>query len=94
MDDDFDVIVLGAGSTGTNVAWYARDDGLSVAVVEADRLPGPPGGCGSGLPTSFDQRRPMDPRLSNAGMRPVRHSKNRQADRCPGQAHPLEVVVG
>jgi pyruvate/2-oxoglutarate dehydrogenase complex dihydrolipoamide dehydrogenase (E3) component len=30
----YDVIVLGAGSTGTNVAWYARDNGLDVAVVE------------------------------------------------------------
>ena len=31
----YDVIVIGAGSTGTNVAWYARDHGLSVAVVES-----------------------------------------------------------
>lgn len=40
MTDEFDVIVLGAGSTGTNVAWYARDNGLSVAVVEAERVGG------------------------------------------------------
>lgn len=37
--DIVDVIVLGAGSTGTNVAGYARDNGLSVAIVE-DRLVG------------------------------------------------------
>jgi pyruvate/2-oxoglutarate dehydrogenase complex dihydrolipoamide dehydrogenase (E3) component len=30
-----DVIVIGAGSTGTNVAWYARDHGMTVAVVES-----------------------------------------------------------
>jgi pyruvate/2-oxoglutarate dehydrogenase complex dihydrolipoamide dehydrogenase (E3) component len=35
-----DVIVLGAGSTGTNVAWYARDHGLSVAIVEAELVGG------------------------------------------------------
>jgi pyruvate/2-oxoglutarate dehydrogenase complex dihydrolipoamide dehydrogenase (E3) component len=38
--DTYDVIVLGAGSTGTNVAWYARDNGLSVAVVEPERVGG------------------------------------------------------
>lgn len=37
--EHFDVIVIGAGSTGTNVAGYARDNGLSVAIVE-DRLVG------------------------------------------------------
>ncbi|MFP4234713.1 MAG: dihydrolipoyl dehydrogenase family protein [Nitriliruptoraceae bacterium] len=37
--DLYDVIVLGAGSTGTNVAWYARHHGLTVAVVE-ERLVG------------------------------------------------------
>ena len=26
MTDTYDVVVLGAGSTGTNVAWYARDN--------------------------------------------------------------------
>jgi pyruvate/2-oxoglutarate dehydrogenase complex dihydrolipoamide dehydrogenase (E3) component len=40
MSDTFDVIVLGAGSTGTNVAWYARDNGLSVAVVEPELVGG------------------------------------------------------
>lgn len=40
MDDTYDVIVLGAGSTGSNVAWYARDNGLSVAVVEPDLVGG------------------------------------------------------
>lgn len=34
-DPTHDVVVIGAGSTGTNVAWYARDNGLSVAVVES-----------------------------------------------------------
>jgi pyruvate/2-oxoglutarate dehydrogenase complex dihydrolipoamide dehydrogenase (E3) component len=40
VTDTFDVIVLGAGSTGTNVAWYARDNDLSVAVVEAELVGG------------------------------------------------------
>jgi pyruvate/2-oxoglutarate dehydrogenase complex dihydrolipoamide dehydrogenase (E3) component len=40
MSDTYDVIVLGAGSTGTNVAWYARDNGLSVAIVESERVGG------------------------------------------------------
>jgi pyruvate/2-oxoglutarate dehydrogenase complex dihydrolipoamide dehydrogenase (E3) component len=40
MTEVYDVIVLGAGSTGTNVAWYARDNGLSVAVVEAELVGG------------------------------------------------------
>lgn len=35
----FDVVVIGAGSTGTNAAGYARDNDLSVAIVE-DRLVG------------------------------------------------------
>lgn len=33
--DHTDIVVLGAGSTGTNVAWYARDNGLRVSVVES-----------------------------------------------------------
>ncbi|MEX2289059.1 MAG: NAD(P)/FAD-dependent oxidoreductase [Mycobacteriales bacterium] len=40
MTDEYDVIVLGAGSTGTNVAWYARDNGLTCAVVEAELVGG------------------------------------------------------
>ncbi len=36
----FDVIVIGGGSTGTNVAWYARDNGLSVALVESQLVGG------------------------------------------------------
>ena len=40
MTDTYDVIVIGAGSTGTNVAWYARDNGLSVAVVERELVGG------------------------------------------------------
>ena len=40
MTDTYDVIVLGAGSTGTNVAWYARDNGLTVAVVERELVGG------------------------------------------------------
>lgn len=39
-DDVFDVIVIGAGSTGTNVAGYARDNDLSVAIVEAGLVGG------------------------------------------------------
>lgn len=40
MSDTFDVIVLGAGSTGTNVAWYSRDNALTVAVVERELVGG------------------------------------------------------
>ncbi len=40
MPDLYDVIVVGAGSTGTNVAWYARDNGLSVAVIERELVGG------------------------------------------------------
>jgi pyruvate/2-oxoglutarate dehydrogenase complex dihydrolipoamide dehydrogenase (E3) component len=40
VSDTYDVIVLGAGSTGTNVAGYARDNGLSVAVVEPELVGG------------------------------------------------------
>ena len=39
-DGTYDVVVLGAGSTGTNVAWYARDNGLTVAVVEGELVGG------------------------------------------------------
>ena len=40
MSETYDVVVLGAGSTGTNVAWYARDNGLSVVVVERELVGG------------------------------------------------------
>jgi pyruvate/2-oxoglutarate dehydrogenase complex dihydrolipoamide dehydrogenase (E3) component len=40
MTDTYDVLVLGAGSTGMNVAWYARDNDLTVAVVESDMVGG------------------------------------------------------
>ncbi|HVX43081.1 MAG TPA: NAD(P)/FAD-dependent oxidoreductase [Mycobacteriales bacterium] len=38
--DEFDVIVLGAGSTGENVADYAVQGGLTAAVVEFERVGG------------------------------------------------------
>ncbi|HWB72944.1 MAG TPA: FAD-dependent oxidoreductase, partial [Egibacteraceae bacterium] len=40
MTSEYDVIVIGAGSTGENVAWYARDNGLSVAIVESGLVGG------------------------------------------------------
>jgi dihydrolipoamide dehydrogenase len=40
MAQTYDVVVLGGGSTGSNVAWYARDNGLSVAVVERELVGG------------------------------------------------------
>jgi pyruvate/2-oxoglutarate dehydrogenase complex dihydrolipoamide dehydrogenase (E3) component len=40
QNDSFDVIILGAGSTGTNVAGYAREHGLTVAVIESERVGG------------------------------------------------------
>jgi pyruvate/2-oxoglutarate dehydrogenase complex dihydrolipoamide dehydrogenase (E3) component len=39
-DHTYDVIVIGGGSTGTNAAWYARDHGLSVAVIESQLVGG------------------------------------------------------
>ncbi len=40
MPDLYDVLVLGAGSTDTNVAWYTRDNALSVAVIERELIGG------------------------------------------------------
>jgi pyruvate/2-oxoglutarate dehydrogenase complex dihydrolipoamide dehydrogenase (E3) component len=40
LRDTYDVVVLGGGSTGTNVADYARQNGLTVAVVEPELVGG------------------------------------------------------
>jgi dihydrolipoamide dehydrogenase len=40
MTDTYDVIVIGAGSTGTNVAGYAREHDLSVVVIEDELVGG------------------------------------------------------
>ncbi|MBW3662761.1 MAG: NAD(P)/FAD-dependent oxidoreductase [Actinobacteria bacterium] len=37
---EYDVVVLGGGSTGENVAWYAIDNGLTAAVVESELVGG------------------------------------------------------
>jgi pyruvate/2-oxoglutarate dehydrogenase complex dihydrolipoamide dehydrogenase (E3) component len=37
---DADVVVVGGGPAGENVAWYARDGGLSVVVVERELVGG------------------------------------------------------
>ncbi|MFG0319142.1 MAG: FAD-dependent oxidoreductase, partial [Planctomycetota bacterium JB042] len=45
--DEFDVVVIGSGATGQSVAYAAREDGMSVAIVEARTLGGtcPNRGC-------------------------------------------------
>ncbi|MQA94726.1 MAG: pyridine nucleotide-disulfide oxidoreductase [Streptosporangiales bacterium] len=40
VTDDFDVIVIGAGPTGENVADYATKGGLNVAIVESELVGG------------------------------------------------------
>ncbi len=40
MTDAFDVIVIGGGPAGENVAWYARDNDLTVALVERELVGG------------------------------------------------------
>ena len=40
MAHEYDIVVLGGGSTGTVVAWYARDNGLSCALVEGELVGG------------------------------------------------------
>jgi pyruvate/2-oxoglutarate dehydrogenase complex dihydrolipoamide dehydrogenase (E3) component len=39
-DLQVDVVVIGGGPAGENAAWYARDNGLSVAVVERELVGG------------------------------------------------------
>jgi pyruvate/2-oxoglutarate dehydrogenase complex dihydrolipoamide dehydrogenase (E3) component len=40
MRDTYDVIVIGAGTAGENAAWYARDNGLHVALIERELVGG------------------------------------------------------
>jgi geranylgeranyl reductase family protein len=78
---DFDVIVAGAGAAGASAAYYLRQAGLRVLVVEKARLPRYKA-CGGAiprpileqLPFTFDsvtQTTPAEVRLSFPGLAPV-----------------------
>ncbi|MEK6651055.1 MAG: NAD(P)/FAD-dependent oxidoreductase, partial [Bacteroidota bacterium] len=49
MKNSYDVIVIGAGPTGTTAARYAADHGASVLVLEKDRDVGYPVRCGEAV---------------------------------------------
>ena len=49
MKNSYDVIVIGAGPTGTTAARYAAEHGASVLVLEKDRDVGYPVRCGEAV---------------------------------------------
>lgn len=49
MADAYDIIVIGAGAIGLTLAWRAREEGMSVAVVDRERAGSGASGVAAGM---------------------------------------------